>query len=94
MAIGLLETRGLADALDGLDAMCKAANIKLNIFKQAGGGVITAIVEGEVAAVKAAIDAGVANVEATGGELLCHYVIASPHEDLTGFLSGKEVVHE
>jgi len=94
MAVGLLETRGLADALEGLDAMCKAAAVDLQIFKYTGGGVITVIVKGEVAAVQAAVDAGAAEVLKAGGELLCHYVIASPHPDLQEYLNGEAVVHD
>ena len=89
MAAGLLETRGLTDALEGLDAMCKAAAVDLQVFQYAGGGVITVIVKGDVAAVQAAVAAGKAEVLKAGGELLCSYVIANPHPALAAYLNGE-----
>lgn len=65
-AIGLIETRGLTPALEALDAMCKAANVKLVDFKRVGSGLITVIVEGDVAAVQAAVEAGIAAYPRTG----------------------------
>jgi microcompartment protein CcmL/EutN len=85
-AIGLIETRGLTPALEALDAMCKAANVKLVDFKRVGSGLITVIVEGDVAAVQAAVDAGLAAYPRTGGRLISSNVIPRPHPDLAQML--------
>lgn len=85
-AIGLIETRGLTPALEALDAMCKAANVKLVDFKRVGSGLITVIVEGDVAAVQAAVEAGLAAYPRTGGQLISSNVIPRPHPDLTRML--------
>ncbi|ULO08307.1 BMC domain-containing protein [Paenibacillus sp. 19GGS1-52] len=85
-AIGLIETRGLTPALEALDAMCKAANVKLVDFKRIGSGLVTVIVEGDVASVTAAVEAGVAAYARTGGELISSNVIPRPHPDLATML--------
>ncbi|KHL92547.1 hypothetical protein QW71_28365 [Paenibacillus sp. IHB B 3415] len=85
-AIGLIETRGLTPALEALDAMCKAANVKLVDFKRVGSGLITVIVEGDVAAVQAAVEAGIAASPRTGGQLISSNVIPRPHPDLARML--------
>jgi microcompartment protein CcmL/EutN len=85
-AIGLIETRGLTPALEALDAMCKAANVRLVDFKRVGSGLVTVIVEGDVASVAAAVDAGVAAYQKTGGELVASNVIPRPHSDLAKML--------
>ena len=84
-ALGLLETRGLVALMEGADAMLKTANVRMIGWDKAGSGLVTAYVEGDVAAVKAAIDAG---AEAAGrvGEVVAVHVIARPHDDLPGFL--------
>lgn len=85
-AIGLIETRGLTPALEALDAMCKAANVRLVDFKRVGSGLVTVIVEGDVASVAAAVEAGVAAYYKTGGELIASNVIPRPHSDLARML--------
>ncbi|MBW4082791.1 BMC domain-containing protein [Paenibacillus sp. S150] len=85
-AIGLIETRGLTPALEALDAMCKAANVRLVDFKRVGSGLVAVIVEGDVAAVQAAVEAGVAAYGRTGGELISSNVIPRPHADLAKML--------
>jgi microcompartment protein CcmL/EutN len=84
-ALGLLETRGLVALLEGTDAMLKTANVRMIGWDKAGSGLVTAYVEGDVAAVKAALDAG---AEAAGrvGEVVAVHVIARPHDDLAGAL--------
>ena len=84
-ALGLLETRGLVALMEGADAMLKTANVRMLGWDKAGSGLVTAYVEGDVAAVKAAIDAG---AEAAGrvGEVVAVHVIARPHEELPAFL--------
>lgn len=85
-AIGLLETRGLIALVYGTDAMLKSANVELvGPLKQVGNALVTAIVTGDVAAVKAATDAGAA-AAATVGEVISVQVIARPHEDVAAIL--------
>jgi len=85
-AIGLLETKGLVGLVQGTDAMLKAANVELSgPFKGVGSGLVTAVVTGDVAAVKAATDAG-ANAAGQVGEVVSVQVIARPHEDVGGVL--------
>lgn len=89
-AIGLLETKGLVALVEGTDAMLKAANVQLaGPMRQVGSGLVTAVVVGDVAAVKAATEAGVAAAKAVGGEVVSVQVIARPHEDMGAVLPGK-----
>ena len=89
-AIGLLETRGLACLVVGVDAMLKSANVELlGPMKQVGNGLCNAVVSGDVAAVKAAIDAGAA-IAASIGEVVSAHVIARPDDAIEGVLP-KEV---
>ena len=80
-AIGLIETRGLVALVEGTDAMLKAANVEFLGWDKVGSGLVSAFVTGDVAAVKAATDAGAA---AGGriGEVISVQVIPRPHEDL------------
>ena len=59
-AIGMIETKGNIGTIEAIDAMCKSADVKLIKRIEIGGGYVTTIVEGDVGAVKAAVDAGVA----------------------------------
>ncbi len=89
-AVGLLETRGLACLVVGVDAMLKSANVELlGPMKQVGSGLCNAVVSGDVAAVKAAIDAGAA-IAASIGEVVSAHVIARPDDAIEGVLP-KEV---
>ena len=82
-AIGLLETRGLVALVEGTDAMLKAANVELvGPMVAIGSGYVTAVVVGDVAAVKAAVDAGAQAVKAINGELVSVHVIARPHDEV------------
>ena len=75
-ALGMIETRGLVGLIEAADAMVKAARVQI------GGGYVTALVRGDVAACKAATDAGAAAVQRVGGELVAVHVIPRPHQDL------------
>ena len=88
-ALGLLECKGLVALMEGTDAMLKAANVEMIGWDKAGSGMVTAFVKGDVAAVKAAIDAG---AEAAGrvGSVVAVHVIARPHDDLGGMLPKKK----
>src|SRR6476620_3214416 len=80
-ALGLIETKGLVPLIEAADAMIKAANVTLIGWQKIGSGMVTALVVGDVAAVKAAIDAGAA-AAARVGEVVGVQVIPRPHEDL------------
>ncbi|MED2972001.1 MULTISPECIES: BMC domain-containing protein [Fictibacillus] len=85
-AIGMIETRGLTAAIEALDAMAKAANIKMTGFKKVGSGLVTVIIEGDVAAVSSAIEVGRQAHTQTGGELISSNVIPRPHPELSKIL--------
>jgi microcompartment protein CcmL/EutN len=74
----MIEARGFAAMVEASDAMVKAAKVELVGYEKTGGGYVTAIVRGDVAAVKAAIDAGVRGAEKVG-EVIATHVIARPH---------------
>ena len=81
-ALGMIETRGLVGLIEAADAMVKAARVQLVSYEQIGGGYVTALVRGDVAACKAATDAGAAAVQRVGGELVAVHVIPRPHQSL------------
>jgi ethanolamine utilization protein EutM len=87
-ALGMIETKGLVALIEAVDAMCKAANVTFAKWEPAGSGLVTAFVEGDVAAVKAATDAGAA-AAARIGEVVSVQVIPHPHEDLAVFYRPK-----
>ena len=86
-AIGILETQGLTASLEATDAMLKSADVSLVGKEKIGAAYVTIIVEGDVAAVKAAIDTGAAAV-GNLGTLIAAHVIARPHDDLIALLPG------
>lgn len=77
-ALGMIECRGFAAMVEAADAMVKAAKVELTGYEKTGGGYVTAVVRGDVAAVKAAVDAGVRGAERVG-EVISSHVIARPH---------------
>ncbi|HEX7175838.1 MAG TPA: ethanolamine utilization microcompartment protein EutM [Pyrinomonadaceae bacterium] len=77
-ALGMVETKGLVAMIEAADAMVKAANVTLVGYEKIGAGFVTAIVRGDVAAVKAATDAGAAAARRVG-ELVSVHVIPRPH---------------
>jgi ethanolamine utilization protein EutM len=80
-ALGMIETRGFVALLEASDAMLKAANVKFMGWDKVGSGMVSAFVTGDVAAVKAATDAG-ANAAGRIGEVVSVQVIPRPHDDL------------
>ncbi|MFO7907740.1 MAG: BMC domain-containing protein [Planctomycetota bacterium] len=80
-ALGMIETRGFVALLEAADAMIKAANVQFMGWDKAGSGMVSAFVTGDVAAVKAATDAG-ATAAARIGEVVSVQVIPRPHEEL------------
>src|SRR5580698_9645401 len=90
-AIGMIETRGLVALVEGTDAMLKAANVQLaGPMTQVGNALVTAVVVGDVAAVKAATDAGAQAIKAIKGEVVSVHVIARPHADVEAVLPKKK----
>ncbi|MEE3372413.1 MAG: BMC domain-containing protein [Planctomycetota bacterium] len=84
-ALGMIETKGFVALLEATDAMMKAANVQFMGWDKVGSGLVTAFVTGDVAAVKAATDAG-ANAAGRIGDVVSVQVIARPHEDLGSVL--------
>lgn len=80
-ALGMIETKGLTALIEAADAMAKAARVQLVGYQQIGGGLVTAMVRGDVAACKAATDAGAAAAKRVG-EVVAVHVIPRPHGDL------------
>lgn len=80
-ALGMIETVGLTALVEAADAMVKAARVEVVGFKQIGAGLVTVLVRGDVAACKAATDAGVAAAKQLG-EVVSAHVIPRPHGDL------------
>lgn len=82
-ALGMIETRGLLASIEAADAMLKAADVTLLDRTKVGGGLVIISVTGDVAAVKAAVDAGAAAAERLGdGLLVTQHVIARPQQDV------------
>jgi microcompartment protein CcmL/EutN len=84
-ALGMIETRGFVAMVEASDAMVKAAKVELVSYEKIGAGLVTAIVRGDVAAVKAATDAG-ARAAQQVGELISVHVIPRPHANIDAAL--------
>ena len=80
-ALGMIETKGFITLIEAPDAMLKAANVEFMGWDKVGSGLVSAFVTGDVAAVKAATDAGAAAAGRVG-EVVSIQVIPRPHEDL------------
>src|SRR5947209_3509344 len=80
-ALGMVECRGLVAMIEAADAMVKAANVRLVGYEKIDAGLVTAIVRGEVGAVKAAVDAGAAAARRVG-EVVATHVIPRPHAEV------------
>jgi len=92
-ALGLIETIGLVAAVEAADAMLKAADVTLTDKAYVGGGLVSIAVTGEVAAVKAAVDAGEAAVRQMSTALLVSkHVIPRPHEELENVMVAMQPV--
>ena len=86
-AIGMVETKGYTGMIEATDGMAKAANVTISRAIPIGGGLITIVCRGDVASVKAAVDAG-SRAAANVGELVASHVIARPHEELAKAFLG------
>ena len=90
-AIALLEVQAMTAAIEGLDAMVKAADVRLiHVEKRLGGRLVTVVVDGSVSAVTAAAEAGREAAARVGKVKLCE-VIARPHPEITKFLYTDNV---
>ena len=84
-AIGMIETKGLIGSIEAADAMIKASNVSLVKQEMVDGGIVTVIVQGDVGAVQAAVEAG-RDAAARVGELLGSHVIPRPDESVYGMV--------
>lgn len=84
-ALGMIECRSFAAMVEASDAMVKAARVELVGHERTGGGYVTAVVRGDVAAVKAAVEAGVRGAEKVG-EVVAVHVIPRPHANVDEIL--------
>jgi microcompartment protein CcmL/EutN len=84
-ALGMIECRSFAAMVEASDAMVKAARVELVGYENTGGGYVTAIVRGDVAAVKAAVEAGTRGAEKVG-EVVSVHVIPRPHGNVDSVL--------
>jgi len=80
-ALGMIECRGFAAMVEASDAMVKAAKVEMVEWVQTGGGYVTSVVRGDVAAVRAALDAGSRAAERVG-ELISVHIIPRPHTNI------------
>jgi ethanolamine utilization protein EutM len=80
-ALGMIETRSFPAVVEAADAMVKAAKVELVSYEKTGGGYVTAIIRGDVAAVRAACEAGQAGA-AKVGEVITVHIIARPHPNV------------
>jgi len=80
-ALGMIETKGLVAMIEAADAMVKAANVHLVRWRAVGAGLSAVLVRGDVAAVRAAVDAGAAAAQRVG-EVISAHIVPRPHPDL------------
>jgi len=80
-ALGMIETKSFPAMVEAADAMVKAAKVELVSYEKTGGGYVTAVVRGDVAAVKAAVEAGARGAERVG-EVVAIHVIPRPHTNV------------
>lgn len=91
-ALGLIETKGLLAAIESADTMLKAADVSIFEKTYVGGGLVSVAVTGDIAAVKAAVEAGVAAVKKLDASLLVsEHVIPRPHEELYSIIGIKNI---
>ena len=80
-ALGIIEVIGMTALVEASDAMTKSARVELVGYQRIGGGLVSALIRGDVAACKASIDAGAAAAQRVG-EVVATHVIPRPHADL------------
>ncbi len=84
-AVGLIETQGFTAVFEAIDTACKTADVEVLAREKLGGGYITVVIKGDVAAVRAAVEAGKAKVDGLG-KLIAAHVIPSPTEAVLSLL--------
>jgi ethanolamine utilization protein EutM len=96
-ALGMIETHGLVSVIEAIDSMVKAASVEVLATREIGGGLVSVYVQGDVGAVKAAIDAGTTAAKKVG-ELVSAHIITRPSDETMRLLSefgkvkpGKDV---
>ena len=87
-AVGLIETQGFTAVFEAIDTALKTAAVEVLAREKLGGGYITVVIKGDVAAVRAAVDAGSAKVNGLG-RLIAAHVIPSPSQAVLSLLPGK-----
>lgn len=87
-ALGMIETRGLIGSIEAADAMIKAADVQLVNQEKIDGGLVTVLVEGDVGAVQAAVDAGKAAARRVG-QLISAHVIPRPYDEVSTVFKKK-----
>jgi ethanolamine utilization protein EutM len=90
LALGLIETKGLVGAIEAADAMLKAANVKLISKERVSGALVVVKIEGDVAAVKSAVDAGAAAAQRVG-ELYGVHVIPRPSSQIEPIIYEHQI---
>ena len=85
LALGMVETRGLTASIEAADAMLKAADVEMVGTEKIGSGLVTVMVQGDVGAVKAAVEAG-EEAASRVGELVSVHVIPRPHNSIAGII--------
>ena len=88
-ALGMVETIGLVASIEAIDAMSKVADVSLSCQEEIGGGYLTIMVRGEVGAVQASVDAGVAAAK-KAGQVVSAHIIARPHRLTEKFIDSGE----
>jgi ethanolamine utilization protein EutM len=83
LALGIIETKGFCTLVEAADAALKAANVTMTGFEAVGSGYVAAFFRGDVAAVKAGVEAGAENARRVG-EVISVQVIPRPHDELSG----------
>ena len=86
-ALGMMETRGFVAAVEAVDTMVKSASVEVLGVKEIGGGLVSVFVQGDVGAVKAAVDAAAASVKKIG-ELVSVHIIPKPSEETVALIPG------
>lgn len=88
-ALGIIETRGLTALIEATDAMLKAANVEVIGSEKIGSGFVSVMIQGEVGAVKAAVEAGAQSAERLG-EVIAVHVIPRPSADIKKILPSAK----
>ncbi|PKL09351.1 MAG: ethanolamine utilization protein EutM [Spirochaetae bacterium HGW-Spirochaetae-7] len=90
-ALGMIETRGFVAAVEAVDTMVKSASIEVLGTKEIGGGLVSVFVQGDVGAVKAAVDAAAASVKKLG-ELVSVHIIPKPSDEVVAMIPVAPVI--